>query len=172
MHIEHNISMRKNNYANDVAVILLLFIIVLLSGCASSNSNALVTPEIAIHYGEEKTKELEMLCEDTTKISVANQLISKAKRNFELKEQNDIQEDYGALLEYKCSNPDVVKSTSKIKLLTTDQSLHTGYIWVEYSVSYYNQKDELLDGSDSIISRWEIEKDNDEWMVVKIDDIR
>lgn len=103
--------MRKNNYANDVAVILLLFIIVLLSGCASSNSNALVTPEIAIHYGEEKTKELEMLCEDTTKISVANQLISKAKRIFELKEQNDIQEDYGALLEYKCSNPDVVKST-------------------------------------------------------------
>lgn len=171
MHTEHSVIMNKNNFAIGFAIILLFSVIIFFAGCVGSNNNTLITPEIINHYGEEKAKELETICDDSSKISVANQLISKAKRIFELKSQNDNQEEYGALAEYKYSDPKAVKSTSEIKLLTTDQSLKTGYIWVEYSVLYYNQNDELLSGSDSVISRWDIEKVDDDWMVVKTDDI-
>ena len=36
-----------------------------------------------------------------------------------------------------------------------------GYIWVEYSTKYYDLNETLIYGAEKVISRWDIEKEND-----------
>lgn len=87
--------------------------------------------------------------------------------------ENDInnQDSVGALVRYYYFNLEVKKAVADIKLITTNQNGNTGYIWVEYSTKYYDLNETLIYGAEKVISRWDIEKENDVWKVVNIDEI-
>ena len=77
--------------------------------------------------------------------------------------ENDInnQDSVGALVRYYYFNLEVKKAVADIKLITTNQNGNTGYIWVEYSTKYYDLNETLIYGAEKVISRWDIEKEND-----------
>ena len=52
--------------------------------------------------------------------------------------------------------------------LFTIHNFQRGFIYVYYSCEVYDESGELLTGSRSIITRWEIEKLNGEWEIMKI----
>lgn len=107
-------------------------------------------------------------------INVANGIVSQAKEIMQfIGTENDInnQDSVGALVRYYYFNLEVKKAVADIKLITTNQNGNTGYIWVEYSTKYYDLNETLIYGAEKVISRWDIEKENDVWKVVNIDEI-
>lgn len=52
--------------------------------------------------------------------------------------------------------------------MNTKQDSDSGYIWVKYSVDYYDKAGEIICGRHDAVARWEIKKDGFEWKVVKI----
>lgn len=52
--------------------------------------------------------------------------------------------------------------------MNTKQDSDSGYIWVKYSVDYYDKAGEIICGRHDAVARWEIKKDGSEWKVVKI----
>ena len=148
--------------------ISLCILIMLLTSCTSNtNDKSYATPKVVNHFGE-KAKELDRKCEDINQLNIANQLISAAKMIFELRTKGD---NYGELSQYYYDNPDIVKTEIDIQLITTSQKDNTGVVWVQYSARYYNQQNNLIQGSSEVISRWEIEKVNQKWIVTDIDDL-
>ena len=117
---------------------------------------------------EERLTDLEFLSKNMNQLNIANQLISAAKMIFELRTKGD---NYGELSQYYYDNPDIVKTEIDIQLITTSQKDNTGVVWVQYSALYYNQQNNLIQGSSEVISRWEIEKVNQKWIVTDIDDL-
>ena len=125
--------------------ISLCILIMLLTSCTSNtNDKSYATPKVVNHFGE-KAKELDRKCEDINQLNIANQLISAAKMIFELRTKGD---NYGELSQYYYDNPDIVKTEIDI-----------------------NQQNNLIQGSSEVISRWEIEKVNQKWIVTDIDDL-
>ena len=111
---------------------------------------------------------------DQEQINVANGIVSQAKEIMQfIGTENDInnQDSVGALVRYYYFNLEVKKAVADIKLITTNQNGNTGYIWVEYSTKYYDLNETLIYGAEKVISRWDIEKENDVWKVVNIDEI-
>lgn len=113
-------------------------------------------------------------CYDQEQINVANGIVSQAKEIMQfIGTENDIknQDSVGALVRYYYFNLEVKKAVADIKLITTNQNGNTGYIWVEYSTKYYDLNETLIYGAEKVISRWDIEKENNVWKVVNIDEI-
>lgn len=126
------------------------------------------------HFGQEKYDEMKTECYDQEQINVANGIVSQAKEIMQfIGTENDInnQDSVGALVRYYYFNLEVKKAVADIKLITTNQNGNTGYIWVEYSTKYYDLNETLIYGAEKVISRWDIEKENDVWKVVNIDEI-
>lgn len=126
------------------------------------------------HFGQEKYDEMKTECYDQEQINVANGIVSQAKEIMQfIGTENDIknQDSVGALVRYYYFNLEVKKAVADIKLITTNQNGNTGYIWVEYSTKYYDLNETLIYGAEKVISRWDIEKENNVWKVVNIDEI-
>lgn len=126
------------------------------------------------HFGQEKYDEMKTECYDQEQINVANGIVSQAKEIMQfIGTENDInnQDSVGALVRYYYFNLEVKKAVADIKLITTNQNGNTGYIWVEYSTKYYDLNETLIYGAEKVKSRWDIEKENDVWKVVNIDEI-
>lgn len=126
------------------------------------------------HFGQEKYDEMKTECYDQEQINVANGIVSQAKEIMQfIGTENDInnQDSVGALVRYYYFNLEVKKAVADIKLITTNQNGNIGYIWVEYSTKYYDLNETLIYGAEKVISRWDIEKENDVWKVVNIDEI-
>ena len=126
------------------------------------------------HFGQEKYDEMKTECYDQEQINVANGIVSQAKEIMQfIGTENDInnQDSVGALVRYYYFNLEVKKAVADIKLITTNQNGNTGYIWVEYSTKYYDLNETHIYGAEKVISRWDIEKENDVWKVVNIDEI-
>ena len=159
--------MKKTVYVM-VAFVLLLSLI----ACSKKNTTDDVT--LIKYFGQEKYDEMKTECYDQEQINVANGIVSQAKEIMQfIGTENDInnQDSVGALVRYYYFNLEVKKAVADIKLITTNQNGNTGYIWVEYSTKYYDLNETLIYGAEKVISRWDIEKENDVWKVVNIDEI-
>lgn len=153
-------------------IVIFVFVLIVFSGCSTNTTSYDLTSKEVIHFGEERIKELDIKCDDKEQLEVANQIVEKAKMIFNLKaDLKDDMDSYGALTKYSFNNPDVNKAESYINLLTTYQKSDIGAIWVEYNVFYYNSDNDLIYGADSILSRWEIEKRNEQWVVTAVDEM-
>ena len=152
---------------------MVLFVLLLsLVACSKKNTTDDVT--LIKYYGQEKYDEMKTECYDQEQINVANGIVSQAKEIMQfIGTENDInnQDSVGALVRYYYFNLEVKKAVADIKLITTNQNGNTGYIWVEYSTKYYDLNETLIYGAEKVISRWDIEKENDVWKVVNIDEI-
>lgn len=153
--------------------VMVLFVLLLsLVACSKKNTTDDVT--LIKYYGQEKYDEMKTECYDQEQINVANGIVSQAKEIMQfIGTENDInnQDSVGALVRYYYFNLEVKKAVADIKLITTNQNGNTGYIWVEYSTKYYDLNETLIYGAEKVISRWDIEKENDVWKVVNIDEI-
>ena len=153
--------------------VMVLFVMLLsLIACGKKNTTDDVT--LIKHFGQEKYDEMKTECYEQEQINVANGIVSQAKEIMQfIGTENDIknQDSVGALVRYYYFNLEVKKAVADIKLITTNQNGNTGYIWVEYSTKYYDLNETLIYGAEKVISRWDIEKENDVWKVVNIDEI-
>lgn len=153
--------------------VMVLFVLLLsLVACSKKNTTDDVT--LIKYYGQEKYDEMKTECYDQEQINVANGIVSQAKEIMQfIGTENDInnQDSVGALVRYYYFNLEVKKAVADIKLITTNQNGNTGYIWVEYSTKYYDLNETLIYGAEKVIFRWDIEKENDVWKVVNIDEI-
>ena len=153
--------------------VMVLFVLLLsLVACSKKNTTDDVT--LKKYYGREKYYEMKTECYDQEQINVASGIVSQAKEIMQfIGTENDInnQDSVGALVRYYYFNLEVKKAVADIKLITTNQNGNTGYIWVEYSTKYYDLNETLIYGAERVISRWDIEKENDVWKVVNIDEI-
>ena len=153
--------------------VMVLFVLLLsLVACSKKNTTDDVT--LIKYYGQEKYDEMKTECYDQEQINVANGIVSQAKEIMQfIGTENDINnlDSVGALVRYYYFNLEVKKAVADIKLITTNQNGNTGYIWVEYSTKYYDLNETLIYGAEKVISRWDIEKENDVWKVVNIDEI-
>lgn len=126
-------------------------------------------------FGQEKVNEIKEKCEDKNQIKVAETLIEKAREILSYtgsKEEAD-KKGVGALDRYYVFHGEYtgIKSADvNIELLTTKQKHDKGYIWVKYSVAYYDEENRLITASYDITSRWEISRENNDWMVTKVEE--
>lgn len=147
---------------------LMLIIVAMLfifSGCNSNEKNQ----TLINFYGEEKYNELSIICTEKDKIDVANELIETAKTVL-----LDTQKEYtssmvGALERYSYYDPTITKADVKIELITTEQFSNEGYIWIRYSAQYYRDNN-LISGSQDVISRWTIKQNDNQWYVTLIEE--
>ena len=58
--------------------------------------------------------------------------------------------------------------THSLELLSAHIDENQGYMFVKYSQQAVGENNETISGSWDVISLWKIEKDNDNWKVVKI----
>ena len=56
----------------------------------------------------------------------------------------------------------------KLKFVAANFSGDSGYIWVKYSSEAYDKDGEVTFGSLDILSRWELEKKDNQWVVTSI----
>lgn len=81
--------------------------------------------------------------------------------NFETAEK-----DFGELGYLCVTDDDAVTEKHKLKFVAADFSGDNGYIWVKYSSEAYDKDGEVTSGSWDILSRWELEKKDNKWVVV------
>lgn len=143
-----------------------------LSACNKQSENNI---DLVRLYGQEKADEIKIKCEDKNQIKVAETLIERAREVLSYtgsKEEAD-RKGLGALERYYVFHGEYtgVKSADvKIELLTTKQEHNKGYIWIQYSAAYYDKENCLITASSDVISRWEIELENNDWIVTKVEE--
>lgn len=148
-----------------VIALILLMLLMTLSGCGDSKKNQ----TLINFYGEDKYNELSVICSDNEKLQVANDLVGIAKNVLSDTKQEYTVEMVGALERYSYKNPAITNVNVQIELITTEQTENTGYVWVRYSALYYENKDLVL-GARDVISRWTIERKNNEWIVILVEE--
>lgn len=149
-----------------IAIMLMIPItLLILSGCSKNEKNQ----TIINFYGEEKYSELSNICTEDKKIKVAIELVEKAKNILSDTKREYTADMVGALEKYSYYDTTITDVEIDIELITTEQSENTGYVWVRYSAMYYRNND-LVQGSQDVISRWTIEKRNNLWEVTLIEE--
>ena len=69
-------------------------------------------------------------------------------------------------LGYLCITDDeAVTEKHKLRFIAANFSSNKGYIWVKYSSGAYDKDGDITCGSWDILSRWELEKKDDQWIV-------
>ena len=133
--------------------IVFIFIINLfcLSACSTQSKDSV---ELVKHYGQHKVDEMKVKCTDDRQLEIANSLVEKARQIM-------------SFTDYK----EAKSSDVSIELITTKQENEKGYIWVKYSVSYYDKDNQIITGNSDVISRWDIVLKNGKWTVTEIDEI-
>lgn len=151
--------------------ILLLFSICMFSACSKPSQEYIVENTDYAYMNNESHEELQSKCEDKEQIEIAKRIIKNSEKAFKTSLQEASNYDFGACSTY-CPDESVLKRSENIDLsieyMNTKQDSDSGYIWVKYSVDYYDKAGEIICGCHDAVARWEIKKDGFEWKVVKI----
>lgn len=166
-----------NNGVNNMKKVIILTLLILsaciLSACSKNeNTEKYIYETTAYQYiNDPNHKELQTKCEDKEQIEIAKKLIKDSEKAFKTSLQEASNYDFGACSTY-CPDESVLKRSENIDLsieyMNTKQDSDSGYIWVKYSVDYYDKAGEIICGRHDAVARWEIKKDGFEWKVVKI----
>lgn len=62
---------------------------------------------------------------------------------------------------------DVARIDVQFNLLSADFSFGSGYVWVDYTKNYLDEKDDVIDTQHKL-AYWQVKKRSDVWTVVKI----
>ena len=145
-----------------------------LSACNTQTKN---DTQLVKYYGQDKVNEMKVKCTDQKQLDVANALIEKAKQvmSYTDSTKNTHIQHLGALEKYYFFKSDeyqtMASANVEINLITTKQENDKGYIWAKYSCYYYDENNQLIAGSDDIITRWDIALENSVWIVKNIDEM-
>lgn len=166
-----------NNGVNNMKKVIILTLLILsaciLSACSKNeNTEKYIYETTAYQYiNDPNHKELQTKCEDKEQIEIAKKIIKDSEKAFKTSLQEASNYDFGACSTY-CPDESVLKRSENIDLsieyMNTKQDSDSGYIWVKYSVDYYDKAGEIICGCHDAVARWEIKKDGFEWKVVKI----
>ncbi len=166
-----------NNGVNNMKKVIILTLLILsaciLSACSKNeNTEKYIYETTAYQYiNDPNHKELQTKCEDKEQIEIAKKIIKDSEKAFKTSLQEASNYDFGACSTY-CPDESVLKRSENIDLsieyMNTKQDSDSGYIWVKYSVDYYDKAGEIICGRHDAVARWEIKKDGFEWKVVKI----
>lgn len=166
-----------NNGVNNMKKVIILTLLILsaciLSACSKNeNTEKYIYETTAYQYiNDPNHKELQTKCEDKEQIEIAKKIIKNSEKAFKTSLQEASNYDFGACSTY-CPDESVLKRSENIDLsieyMNTKQDSDSGYIWVKYSVDYYDKAGEIICGRHDAVARWEIKKDGFEWKVVKI----
>lgn len=166
-----------NNGVNNMKKVIILTLLILsaciLSACSKNeNTEKYIYETTAYQYiNDPNHKELQTKCEDKEQIEIAKRIIKNSEKAFKTSLQEASNYDFGACSTY-CPDESVLKRSENIDLsieyMNTKQDSDSGYIWVKYSVDYYDKAGEIICGRHDAVARWEIKKDGSEWKVVKI----
>ena len=166
-----------NNGVNNMKKVIILTLLILsaciLSACSQNeNTEKYIYETTAYQYiNDPNHKELQTKCEDKEQIEIAKKIIKDSEKAFKTSLQEASNYDFGACSTY-CPDESVLKRSENIDLsieyMNTKQDSDSGYIWVKYSVDYYDKAGEIICGRHDAVARWEIKKDGFEWKVVKI----
>ena len=166
-----------NNGVNNMKKVIILTLLILsaciLSACSKNeNTEKYIYETTAYQYiNDPNHKELQTKCEDKEQIEIAKRIIKNSEKAFKTSLQEASNYDFGACSTY-CPDESVLKRSENIDLsieyMNTKQDSDSGYIWVKYSVDYYDKAGEIICGRHDAVARWEIKKDGAEWKVVKI----
>lgn len=166
-----------NNGVNNMKKVIILTLLILsaciLSACSKNeNTEKYIYETTAYQYiNDPNHKELQTKCEDKEQIEIAKKIIKDSEKAFKTSLQEAPNYDFGACSTY-CPDESVLKRSENIDLsieyMNTKQDSDSGYIWVKYSVDYYDKAGEIICGRHDAVARWEIKKDGFEWKVVKI----
>lgn len=75
------------------------------------------------------------------------------------------EKDFGELGYLCVTDDEAVTEKHKLKFIAANFSRDSGYIWVKYSSEAYDKDGKVTFGSWDILSRWEIEKKDNKWVV-------
>lgn len=162
-----------NNMKKVIIPALLILSACILSACSKNeNTEKYIYETTAYQYiNDPNHKELQTKCEDKEQIEIAKKIIKNSEKAFKTSLQEASNYDFGACSTY-CPDESVLKRSENIDLsieyMNTKQDSDSGYIWVKYSVDYYDKAGEIICGRHDAVARWEIKKDGFEWKVVKI----
>ncbi len=74
-------------------------------------------------------------------------------------------------VDYNLSDREIEKVDAKLNLITADFTFSNGYMWVEYHKQSYDKNGDIAENYESL-AYWKLKKQDGEWKVVKIKDIR
>lgn len=114
-------------------------------------------------YGSEVYGELDVPC-STEDLKELLPVLDFAEEAF-----SHIGEDerFGELSRY-CARADSASESHTICFITAALDGDSGYMWVMYSKSCFDENGETLSGTGSATSRWELKRTNGEWTVTDI----
>ena len=99
----------------------------------------------------------------------AKKFLKEADNALSTITNNEIAEKDFGKLGYLCVTDDeAVTEKHKLKFVAANFSGDSGYIWVKYSSEAYDKDGEVTFGSWGILSRWELEKKDNQWVVTSI----
>lgn len=91
----------------------------------------------------------------------SKRIIKNSEKAFKTSLQEASNYDFGACSTY-CPDESVLKRSENIDLsieyMNTKQDSDSGYIWVKYSVDYYDKAGEIICGRHDAVARWEIKR--------------
>ncbi len=97
---------------------------------------------------------------------IAKKVLKEADNALSTITNNEIAEkDFGELGYLCVTDDEAVFEKHKLKFITANFSGDKGYIWVKYSTEAYDKDGEVTFGAWDILSRWEIEKKDNKWVV-------
>ena len=99
----------------------------------------------------------------------AKKILKEADNALSTITNNEIAEkDFGKLGYFCVTDDEAVTEKHKLKFVVANFSGDSGYIWVKYSSEAFDKDGGVTYGSWDILSRWELEKKDNQWVVTSI----
>ena len=169
--------MKRKIYSTGIICLLLLVLfIIAVSGYRNKSKMSRLYEEYRYpneeFYGKELYSEIDYECSDYES-KVGNEI---ANRGLEVLQYSGTEQDaetemgnVGALGQYYCFHTkNAVLQKGTLKFITCKTVGNEGHVWVVYTCGKYDENGSLVNGSSDILSLWHIEKQGDEWFVVRI----
>lgn len=100
---------------------------------------------------------------------IARDILEEAETALStITDEEDASERFGQLGYLCVTNSYAVSETHNLDHIASCFSGNSGYIWVKYSTEAYDENGTLLSGSWRILSRWELRKTEDGWIVISV----
>lgn len=100
---------------------------------------------------------------------IAKAVLKEAEEAFStITDDETAYEAFGKLGSFCITDSDAVREMHNLDFIAANFSNDSGYIWVKYSSEAYDKDGEVTFGTWDILSRWELEKVEDKWVVTSI----
>lgn len=158
--------MKKKVMNAVIIIIILLIVLVILRTAFLYIGNISISPN-KDYFGDEYVQII-----FPTSISdylIAKQVINEANKALSTITDDETAELKFGNLSYLCvTHEETVKETHKLHFISANFKNNKGYIWVKYSSEGYDKNGEVICGSWGILSKWELEKVDNSWVVKSI----